>query len=101
MEPICETPPSIPWAEEEIWTADGSEGGAVRVLEGTYASFQDWKAANPSYDHSVCTGELMRDCLVLTEENDGTNTCPVPYNDEVLTVVEGDRLTLRFAAFAL
>lgn len=38
----------------------------------------------------------MRDCcLTLTESDNGTNSCPVPYNDQVLTVVRGDRLTLR------
>lgn len=38
----------------------------------------------------------MRDCcLNLTAGNDGIDACPVPYNDKVLTVVEGERLTLR------
>ncbi len=95
--PICQTPPALPWPQEEMWTAAGNiSEGAVRVLEGTYANFSAWNAANPSYDHTSCTGPSMRECcLILTAANDGTNTCPVPYNDKVLTITEGQRLTVR------
>ena len=95
--PICDAPPAVPWPNKEMWTASGNMAeGAVQVLEGTYTSFQDWNAANPSYDPSSCVGPSMRECcLILTAGNDGTKTCPVPYNDKVLTVVEGERLTVR------
>ena len=94
--PICETPEDVPWPEEEIWTANAPDVGMVRVMEGTYDNFQDWNAANTSFDNSSCVGPSMRDCcLVLEQEYDGMDSCPVPYNDQVLTVVEGDRLTVR------
>ena len=95
--PICDSPQPVPWPHQEIWTATGNKTeGAVRVLEGTYSDFQAWNEANTSFDNSPCSGTYMRDCcLILSTGNDGTDSCPVPYNDKVITVVEGERLTLR------
>ena len=97
FKPICDTPQTVPWPNQEMWTATGKQAeGAVRVLEGTHSDFQAWKAANSSFDSSPCSGPDMRDCcLKLSTANDGTDYCPVPYNDKVLTLVAGERLTLR------
>ena len=68
----------------------------MRVLERTYSDFQAWKVANSSFDNSPFSGPDMRDCyLTLSTADDRTGYCPVPYNDKVPAVIEGERLTLR------
>ena len=71
--------------------------GAARVLKSDdFATFDEWAAANSAYDPTPCiNGGMSACCLNSHAEDERLTDCPVPYNDEVLTVTVGERLTLR------
>jgi uncharacterized protein YkwD len=87
---ICSVAPSS-WAGE-IFTKDKK----ARILQGqTHATFATWLQANPKFQTSMCKGSsdptspMRKCCLILDAE------CPIPYNNKLITVAKGERLTFR------
>lgn len=86
------------WPSEAIFDDnDDVSDGASRVLSSNaFNDFDSWAAANPEYDPTPCINGGLSNCCLVSER--GLTECPVPYNEEVLTVTVGERLTLRLPA---